>query len=83
MDIYTPGQVIVSTYADNSHKALISTSISALMIAGFAFLLKSMNPQMKSEEFYKIMDDSSSPGEDTGLFTPLRALELYFQRHQE
>jgi len=83
MGIYTPGQVIVSTYADNSHKALISTSISALMIAGFAFLLKSMNPQMKSEEFYKIMDDSSSPGEDTGLFTPLRALELYFQRHQE
>ena len=83
MGIYTPGQVIVSTYADNSYKTLIGASISALMIAGFAVLLKSMNPQMKSEEFYKIMDDSSSPGEDTGLFTPLRALELYFQRHQE
>ncbi|NBU52600.1 MAG: hypothetical protein EBS24_08265 [Chitinophagia bacterium] len=83
MGIYTPGQVIVSTYADNSHKTLIGASISALMIAGFAVLLKSMNLQMKSEEFYKIMDDSSSHREDTGLFTPLRALDTYFQRHQE
>jgi len=82
MGIYAPGEAIVSTYPDNSYKTLSGTSMSAPMIAGFAGLLKSLDPDMSSEEFFKLLRDSSSPGQDAGHFRALKALDLYFQQRQ-
>lgn len=83
MGIYAPGEAIVSTYPDMGYKTLSGTSMSAPMIAGFAGLLKSLDPEVSSVEFYQILNDSSSPGKDAGHFKALNALSLYFQRGQE
>ncbi|HLF62277.1 MAG TPA: S8 family serine peptidase [Saprospiraceae bacterium] len=79
MGIAAPGVNIYSTLPGNKYGNHSGTSMAAPQVSGLIGLMKSMNPELTSEEIYRILKSTgkeTKAGKFTGpLIQPLKALE--------
>ncbi|MFT9598027.1 S8 family peptidase [Mesobacillus sp.] len=59
IDIAAPGVYIPSTYFNEQYAALSGTSMAAPHVAGLAALIKSANPDLKSSQVIRIIENSA------------------------
>jgi hypothetical protein len=59
VDVAAPGQAIFSTWYDDGYTTNSGTSMSCPLVAGVAALLRTMNPDMSSDEFEDKMRHTS------------------------
>ncbi|GAA5220386.1 hypothetical protein GCM10025777_10160 [Membranihabitans marinus] len=77
--IAAPGVNILSTYKNNSYKALNGTSMAAPFVASTAALIKAFYPDIQSHEFYELIRFTAIPSNDEAfcpILQPASALEL-------
>lgn len=77
--IAAPGVNILSTYKNNSYKALNGTSMAAPFVASTAAVIKAFYPDIPSHEFYELIRFTAIPssGESfSPIIQPAAALEL-------
>ncbi len=63
--VAAPGVKIMSTYPNGQYKELNGTSMATPMVAGLIGLLKSLNPNLTTEEIYRILHDTGKNTPDT------------------
>ena len=59
VDIYAPGNAILSTQIDNDYRILTGTSMAAPHVAGIAALMRSKRPTLTHEEVRQILINSA------------------------
>ncbi len=62
--VAAPGVKIMSTYPNQQYKQLDGTSMATPMVAGLVGLLKSFNPDLKTDEVYRILHDTGKSFSD-------------------
>lgn len=79
MGIAAPGVNIYSTVPGNDYKTMSGTSMATPQVAGLIGLMKSLQPQLNTEEAYDILHRTGAPtsgGKQTGhLVVPHRAVK--------
>ncbi len=80
MGVAAPGVNIYSTIQDNKYALMNGTSMSTPYVAGLLGLMKSLKPELSTEEAYKILDEtglnSNQPSKTGKIILPHKAIEM-------
>ena len=83
MGIAAPGKDILSTIPNGKYAVYSGTSMATPYVAGLAGMLKSINPQLKTKELYKILNSTGKNTKNNGLtgkmIYPLQALKAVWK----
>jgi thermitase len=66
MGVAAPGVVIYSTIPGNQYASYSGTSMATPYVAGLLGLLKSLKPELTTEEAYKILNETGMDTRNTG-----------------
>lgn len=84
MGIAAPGVEIYSTIPDNGYAAWSGTSMATPYVAGLLGLMRSLNPDLTTEEAYKILSKTGIETENTletgNFIQPKKAVELLLKK---
>ncbi len=61
VDLFAPGEFMLSTTPDNSYEVQQGTSMAAPVVAGVAAMIRSYFPSLTAEQVKEVLVDSSTP----------------------
>lgn len=79
--VYAPGVNILSTYPDNKYESLSGTSMATPFVAGLVALMKSIKPELQTEEAHDILNASIQENSGVPIVKPKTALEKLIEKN--